>query len=150
MSPLYAGIGGVVRELTEMYTGINGVVKPMTEMWAGIDGVKRKIFSAKEPCSVTITIADDTQSGRDVSVGINDVFYKESGTVVVNAMVGDVVTMKVSNTKSSNPTRGYIMIDGVIVKEFASSGTIRESYTLIGDANVEGNRAMCYLKFTNV
>lgn len=46
MTPLYAGIGGVVRELTEMDTGINGVVTPMTEMWAGVGGLQRKIFSA--------------------------------------------------------------------------------------------------------
>lgn len=46
MTPLYAGVGGVVRELTEMYTGVGGVVKPMTEMWAGIGGVNRQIFSA--------------------------------------------------------------------------------------------------------
>lgn len=47
MSPLYAGIGGVVRELTEMYTGVGGVVKPMTEMWAGVGGVQRQIFGDK-------------------------------------------------------------------------------------------------------
>lgn len=46
MSPLYAGVGGVVRELTELYTGVGGVVTPFTEMWAGIDGVNRQIFSA--------------------------------------------------------------------------------------------------------
>ena len=46
MSPLYAGVGGVVRELTEVYTGVGGVVKPMTEMWAGIGGVNKQIFSA--------------------------------------------------------------------------------------------------------
>lgn len=45
MSPLYAGVGGVVRELTEMDAGINGVVTPLTEMWAGVDGVNRQIFS---------------------------------------------------------------------------------------------------------
>ena len=44
--PLYAGIGGVVRELTEMHTCINGVVTPLTEMWAGVDGVNRQIFSS--------------------------------------------------------------------------------------------------------
>ena len=44
MTPLYAGIGGVVRELTEMDAGINGVVTPLTEMWAGVDGVNRQIF----------------------------------------------------------------------------------------------------------
>lgn len=45
MTPLYAGIGGVVRELTEMDAGINGVVTPLTEMWAGVNGVNRQIFS---------------------------------------------------------------------------------------------------------
>lgn len=46
MTPLYAGIGGVVRELTEMYTGVGGVVTPLTEMWAGVSGVERQIFSS--------------------------------------------------------------------------------------------------------
>ena len=46
MTPLYAGIGGVVRELTEMDAGVNGVVTPLTEMWAGVGGVNRQIFSA--------------------------------------------------------------------------------------------------------
>lgn len=54
MTPLYAGIGGVVRELTEMHTGINGVVTPLTEMWAGIDGVNRQIFSSAKPAVVTL------------------------------------------------------------------------------------------------
>lgn len=49
MTPLYAGIGGVVRELTEMDAGINGVVTPLTEMWAGVGGVNRQIFSAGTP-----------------------------------------------------------------------------------------------------
>lgn len=65
MTPLYAGVGGVVRELTEMDAGVNGVVKPMTEMWAGVDGVNRQIFSA------------DTTAG---SLSIGDVVQiKESG-----------------------------------------------------------------------
>ena len=54
MSPLYAGVGGVVRELTEIYTGVGGVVKPMTEMWAGVGGVQRQIFSSAKPAVVTI------------------------------------------------------------------------------------------------
>ena len=45
MTPLYTGIGGVVRELTEVDAGIGGVVTPLTEMWAGVDGVQRQIFS---------------------------------------------------------------------------------------------------------
>lgn len=49
MTPLYAGVGGVVRELTEMDAGINGVVTPLTEMWAGVNGVNRQIFSSGTP-----------------------------------------------------------------------------------------------------
>ena len=49
MTPLYAGIGGVVREIKELYTGVGGVVKPLTEMWAGVGGVNRQIFSAGTP-----------------------------------------------------------------------------------------------------
>ena len=64
MTPLYAGIGGVVRELTEMYTGVGGVVKPLTEMWAGIDGVKRQIFSAG-------TKVGDLEIGDTVSLNVN-------------------------------------------------------------------------------
>ena len=58
MTPLYAGIGGVVRELTEMYTGVDGVVKPMTEMWAGVRGVERQIFSA---VTLPVFVVDGTQ-----------------------------------------------------------------------------------------
>lgn len=60
MTPLYAGIGGVVRELTEMDTGINGVVKPMTEMWAGVGGVNRQIFSSGTPAG-SLAIGDVVQ-----------------------------------------------------------------------------------------
>ena len=64
MTPLYAGIGGVVRELTEMDAGINGVVTPMTEMWAGVGGVNRQIFSAGTP-------AGDLAVGDIVSLNVN-------------------------------------------------------------------------------
>ena len=60
MTPLYAGIGGVVRELTEMDAGINGVVTPLTEMWAGVDGVNRQIFSSGIPAG-NLAIGDIVQ-----------------------------------------------------------------------------------------
>ena len=66
MTPLYAGIGGVVRELTEMDAGINGVVTPMTEMWAGVGGVERQIFSA-------VTTAGDLAVGDIVQLNENGV-----------------------------------------------------------------------------
>ena len=64
MTPLYAGIGGVVRELTEMHAGINGVVTPLTEMWAGVGGVNRQIFSAG-------TSVGDLAVGDTVSLNVN-------------------------------------------------------------------------------
>lgn len=64
MTPLYAGVGGVVREIKELYTGVNGVVKPLTEMWAGVGGVNRQIFSAGTP-------AGDLAVGDIVSLNIN-------------------------------------------------------------------------------
>ena len=64
MTPLYAGVGGVVRELTEMDAGINGVVTPLTEMWAGVDGVNRQIFSAGTPAG-NLAIGDIVQLNED-------------------------------------------------------------------------------------
>ena len=49
MSPMYCGVGGVVREIKEFYCGQNGVARKISEMWAGIDGVKRKIFNSVPP-----------------------------------------------------------------------------------------------------
>ena len=46
MTPLYTGIGGTRREITEVPCGIGGVKRDIPEMWAGISGVKRQIFSA--------------------------------------------------------------------------------------------------------
>lgn len=66
MTPLYAGIGGVVRELTEMDAGINGVVTPLTEMWAGVGGVSRRIFSAGPK-------AGDLQVGDVIQLNVNGI-----------------------------------------------------------------------------
>ena len=60
MTPLYAGIGGVVRELTEMDAGIKGVVTPLTEMWSGVAGVNRQIFSSGTPAG-NLAIGDIAQ-----------------------------------------------------------------------------------------
>lgn len=46
MIPLYTGIGGVRKEITELSCGVGGVKRNMPEMWAGIGGVNRQIFSS--------------------------------------------------------------------------------------------------------
>lgn len=94
MTPLYAGIGGVVRELTEMYTGIGGVVKPMTEMWAGVSGVERQIFSSAKPAVVTIKTRQYTGwDPEDVYVVIDGVKYTsdQDVTTTVGAIMDCVL-----------------------------------------------------------
>lgn len=101
MTPLYAGIGGVVRELTEMYTGVGGVVKPMTEMWAGVDGVKRQIFSSgPELVPVTVQFSNSWLQGLTITY-IND--------------SGSLQTQSISYTdplQISTPLGGLIVISG--------------------------------------
>ena len=90
MTPLYAGIGGVVRELTEMHAGINGVVTPLTEMWAGVDGVNRQIFSAikmatwqKWDLKTTYSFKRRTSTNsKDTYTGGNSTTYKFFSSVL--------------------------------------------------------------------
>lgn len=81
MTPLYAGVGGVVRELTEMDAGINGAVKSMTEMWAGVDGVNRQIFS--KLCTVRITGFGSSEYEGKAQVEIEGVVYYRGTTLQV-------------------------------------------------------------------
>ena len=106
MSPLYAGIGGVVRELTEMYTGVGGVVKPMTEMWAGIGGVNRQIFSAgPELVNIQIRLADSSsESWLD---GMTVSYIDENGQIQ-----NELVTSSTTPVQFSTPKNGLIAVSG--------------------------------------
>ena len=99
--PMYAGIGGVVRELTEMYTGVGGVVKPMTEMWAGIDGVKRKIFSSG-PELIPVTV----QSSSSWLQGLTITYIDESGSLQTQSISYP------DPLQISTPLGGLIVISG--------------------------------------
>ena len=101
MTPLYAGIGGVVRELTEMHTGINGVVTPLTEMWAGVDGVKRQIFSAG-PELVPVTV----QSSHSDLQGLTITYINESGSLQTQSISYP------DSLQISTPLGGLIVISG--------------------------------------
>lgn len=100
MTPLCAGIGGVVRELTEIDAGINGVVTPMTEMWAGVGGVQRQIFSAGTPVG-NLAVGDTVQINEDgvaqdylcVHQGLPSSLYDSScdGTWLLRKWVDDRV-----------------------------------------------------------
>ena len=100
MTPLYAGIGGVVRELTEMHTGINGVVTPLTEMWAGVGGVERQIFSAGTPVG-NLSVGDIVQLNENgvaqdylcVHQGLPSSMYDSScdGTWLLRRWVDDSI-----------------------------------------------------------
>ena len=82
MTPLYAGIGGVVRELTEMDAGINGVVTPLTEMWAGVNGVQRQIFQSR-PSVVNIKIVGEGAPLSYAWVTIDGTDYYTENTIEV-------------------------------------------------------------------
>lgn len=45
--PMYAGIDGAKRKLTDIPVGIDGAKRNLTSVWAGDSGAKRKLFSAK-------------------------------------------------------------------------------------------------------
>lgn len=103
MTPLYAGVGGVVRELTEMYTGIGGVVKPMTEMWAGVGGVNRQIFKK------TIAIGNTIQlNENNVAVDYLVVHLGLPSSIYDNSCDGvwllrkDIIEKRVYESSNSN------------------------------------------------
>ena len=48
--PMYAGIGGAVRELVELHAGVGGVVKELDAKYAGIGGVRKQIYQKQDTC----------------------------------------------------------------------------------------------------
>ena len=89
MSPMYCGVGGVVREIKEFYCGQNGVARKTSEMWAGIDGVKRKIFNSVPPSLNDCTweeISDISTAGE----GANYWAIGDRKQVTLNGTVGSL------------------------------------------------------------
>lgn len=89
MSPMYCGVGGVVREIKEFYCGQNGVARKISEMWAGIDGVKRKIFNSGPPSLNDFTweeISDISTAGE----GANYWAIGDRKQVTLNGTVGSL------------------------------------------------------------
>lgn len=87
MSPMYCGVGGVVREIKEFYCGQNGVARKISEMWAGIDGVKRKIFNSVPPLNDCTweEISDISTAGE----GANYWAIGDCKEVVLNGLIGE-------------------------------------------------------------
>ncbi len=88
MSPMYCGVGGVVREIKEFYCGQNGVARKISEMWAGIDGVKRKIFNSVPPLNDCTweEISDISTAGE----GANYWAIGDRKQVTLNGTVGSL------------------------------------------------------------
>ena len=88
MSPMYCGVGGVVREIKEFYCGQNGVARKTSEMWAGIDGVKRKIFNSVPPLNDCTweEISDISTAGE----GANYWAIGDRKQVTLNGTVGSL------------------------------------------------------------
>lgn len=87
MSPMYCGVGGVVREIKEFYCGQNGVARKISEMWAGIDGVKRKIFNSVPPLNDCTweEISNISTAGE----GANYWAIGDCKEVVLNGLIGE-------------------------------------------------------------
>ena len=106
MSPLYTGIGGVRKEITEMSCGINGVKRDMSEMWAGISGVKRQIFSGVK-WNVEVSMGGmNFQSSFYITINGEKIPWEYNSKKQFYVPNGTVVT--VSTPDSSGPISSYI------------------------------------------
>ena len=133
MTPLYAGIGGVVRELTEMHTGINGVVTPLTEMWAGIDGVQRKIFSTTESAIVTLTTPQySSWNPGDVWVVIDGVKY--TSDEIVTTYVGAIMRCFLNASSYGN---AYLYVNDVKITLPQGTAPYTYAHIISKDTTVE-------------
>ena len=133
MTPLYAGIGGVVRELTEMHTGINGVVTPLTEMWAGVGGVERQIFSA-----VTGKQAGEYAIGDTVYLNENgqNTAFIVSAQNYESALNGNGRTLLVRGTWLPT-TMAWDSNDGTIWSQASLDTWLNTTYLGYFDANTQ-------------
>ena len=44
--PLYVGVNGKAREVTDMYVGVNGRARKVTAIYVGVNGRAREVFKA--------------------------------------------------------------------------------------------------------
>ena len=132
MTPLYAGIGGVVRELTDLYTGVGGVVKPMTEMWAGVGGVNRQIFSAGTPCTIEYSLPSS-----EFIISVNGQNYTD-GSGTISANVGDTAIFYIVPPIATDLI--WMDVDGasVTLENYGDTGK-QYAYVLTGNLNVVGS-----------
>lgn len=107
--PMYTGIGGVRKKITEMSCGINGVKRDISEMWAGISGTKRQIFQGKT-WIITYECSTDLDAGtlllRDMYIVANGTEYKimqtldwingESKTTTIKVPDKSIITVNAS------------------------------------------------------
>lgn len=120
MSPLYTGIGGVRKEITEMSCGISGVKRDMSEMWAGINGVKRQIFSSVK-WSVTVNMSGMNFQG--------DVFYIE--------IDGERIPWEYNKQKQLEVSNGTVITVSVPASAGSIAGYIVWSSSNIGHQSVQ-------------
>ena len=145
MPPLYAGIGGVVRELTEVNTGINGVVRPMTRMWAGVNGVQRKIFG-KEYLWNVCQIAEGSRSGPGLKLWCHNLEAAETRTMYRAKTISDLydegVRQSVVISKGKYPTddwfKGYYVIRDVDLQVGWLCFFVDEDGSVSGSTNADG------------
>ena len=145
MPPLYAGIGGVVRKLTDMHTGINGVVTPLTEMWAGVGGVQRKIFG-KEYLWNICQIAEGSRSGPTIMFWCYRLTAGETRTMYRAKTISDLydegVRQSVVISKGRYPTtnwfEGYYVISDIDLQDGRLCSFVDENSRISGYENTDG------------
>lgn len=54
--PIYRGVNGVNREITDQFRGFEGVNRRILEQWRGVEGVNRRVFNKVKIYSVLLNL----------------------------------------------------------------------------------------------
>lgn len=84
--PLYTGINGARKEITELYCGISGAKRNISDVYAGQSGVRKLVFTSKSKNRVVITGNGNVEHyGAIAYVQIGDEQYATAQTIDVEA-----------------------------------------------------------------
>lgn len=129
--PLYTGIGGVRKEITEMSCGISGVKRDMSEMWAGINGVKRRIFSSVK-WSVTVNMSGmNFQSSFYITINGEKILWEYNSTKQFYVPNGTVVTV------STPDSSGQISSDITWSSNTIRNQLVESPFSFVVDSDVQ-------------
>lgn len=134
--PLYTGIGGTRREITEIPCGIGGVKRDISEMWAGISGVKRQIFSSVK-WSVIVNMSGMNFQGNAFYLEIDGERIPWEYNTQKQLEVSNGAIITVSTPASSGSITGYITWNSNTIGN--QLGTNPFSFVVDSDVYVNGS-----------